>query len=153
MTNVLFICHGNICRSPLAEFVMKDLVNKKGLAEKFFIASAAVSSEELGNPIYPPVRKILEKKGIAYGNKTAAKVKSADYEKYDYLICMDKSNLRYLERIVGPDTKNKIYRLLDFTDSPADVADPWYSGDFSACEQDIDKGCNALLEFVLKNLK
>lgn len=151
MTRIMFVCHGNICRSPLAEFVMKDLVNKKGLPENFFIASAGVSSEEYGNPIYPPVRRILNKRGIDYGNKTANTVKAKDYENYDYLICMDSSNLRGLSRIIGEDIDNKVFRLLDFTDTPSDVADPWYTGDFAATERDIDNGCNALLEFLLKN--
>ena len=149
MIKILFICHGNICRSPLAEFVMKDLVNKKGLSDSFYIESAGVSSEEFGNPIYPPVKRILDRKNIPYGNKRANTVKKDDYNNFDFLICMDQSNLRNLSRIVSSDTENKIYRLLDFTNSPSDVADPWYSGDFSATEYDIDRGCEALLNYII----
>ena len=152
MTKILFICHGNICRSPMAEFVMKDLVAKKGLADEFIIASAATSNEEIGNPVYPPVRRILSGRGISTDGKRAVRVTKGDYGYYDYLICMDKNNLRNLNFIIGSDSENKVYRLLDFTDSPADVADPWYTGDFEATERDVDSGCEALLEYILKNM-
>ena len=152
MIKILFICHGNICRSPMAEFVMKDLVAKKGLADEFIIASAATSNEEIGNPVYPPVRRILSGRGISTDGKRAVRVTKGDYGYYDYLICMDKNNLRNLNFIIGNDSENKVYRLLDFTDSPADVADPWYTGDFEATERDVDSGCDALLEYILKNM-
>ena len=152
MTKILFICHGNICRSPMAEFVMKDLVAKKGLADEFIIASAATSNEEIDNPVYPPVRRILSGRGISTDGKRAVRVTKGDYGYYDYLICMDKNNLRNLNFIIGSDSENKVYRLLDFTDSPADVADPWYTGDFEATERDVDSGCEALLEYILKNM-
>lgn len=132
----------------MAEFVMKDIVSKKGLSDRFCIASAATSSEELGNPVYPPVKRILEKRGINCSGKRATRVTPKDYDKYDYLICMDSNNLRNLSRIIGEDPHNKVYRLLDFTDRPADVADPWYTGDFSATERDVDLGCEALLKYI-----
>lgn len=150
MVKILFICLGNICRSPMAEFVMKELVESRGLQNEFFIASAATSTEEIGNPVYPPVRRILNNRGIDCSKKRSTQVKKSDYENYDYLICMDSNNLRNLARIIGADTENKVYRLLDFTDSPHDVADPWYTGDFDITEKDVDKGCKALLEYILK---
>ena len=151
MIKILFICHGNICRSPMAEFVMKDLVKSEGLADKFIIASAATSNEEIGNPVYPPVRAILSKRGISTEGKRAVRVTKGDYGYYDYLICMDKNNLRNLNFIIGSDTENKVYRLLDFTPTPDDVADPWYTGDFDTTECDVNNGCEALLEYILKN--
>ena len=127
MTRVLFICHGNICRSPIAEFVMKDLVAKAGLSDRFEIASAATSTEEIGNPVYPPARR-------------------RDYETYDYLIAMDHNNLRNMARFVGGDPEHKVSLLMDHTRRPGDVADPWYTGDFEATWQDVLEGCTALLE-------
>ena len=146
MTRILFICHGNICRSPMAEFVMKDLVKKAGLETKFYIESAAVSAEELGNPVYPPARRELAAHGISCGGKTARQMSRADYDRFDLLVCMDTSNLRRMERICGGDPKGKLSRLLDHTDHPGDVADPWYTGDFTATWQDVWSGCTALLE-------
>ena len=150
MVKILFICHGNICRSPMAEFVMKDIVAKKGIADSFIIASAATSNEEIGNPVYPPVRRLLSLRNISTEGKRAIRVTKGDYEYYDYLVCMDKNNLRNLYRIVGEDTQNKVSRLLDFTETPADVADPWYTGDFAATERDVDKGCEALFDYIFK---
>lgn len=149
MTKILFICHGNICRSPMAEFVMKDLVKKKGLDNDFIIKSAATSREEIGSGIYPPVKRILNEMGIDSKGKTAVQVTRDDYNRYDYLVCMDSNNLRNLRFIIGDDTKGKVYRLLDFTNSPHDVADPWYTGDFEITRQDVITGCNALLEHIL----
>ncbi|MBE6809391.1 MAG: low molecular weight phosphotyrosine protein phosphatase [Ruminococcaceae bacterium] len=151
MIKILFICHGNICRSPMAEFVMKELVEKKNLKDKFVIASAATSNEEIGNPVYPPVRRLLSKRGISTEGKRAVRVTKGDYGYYDYLICMDKNNLRNLSFIIGNDTQNKVYRLLDFTSVPDDVADPWYTGDFEATERDVNNGCEALLDYIIKN--
>ena len=150
MTKILFICHGNICRSPLAEFIMKELVKENGMEKDFYIASAATSREEIGNPIYPPVRKILDKKGIDYSGKTAVQVKKTDYENYDFLVCMERYNVRNLEKIIGDDSENKVSLLLDFTDSPRDVADPWYTGDFETTLNDVEKGCSGLLSYILK---
>ena len=150
MTKILFICHGNICRSPLAEFIMKELVKENGMEKDFYIASAATSREEIGNPIYPPVRRILDKKGIDYSGKTAVQVKKTDYENYDFLVCMERYNVRNLEKIIGDDSENKVSLLLDFTDSPRDVADPWYTGDFETTLKDVENGCSGLLEYILK---
>jgi len=142
----LFICHGNICRSPMAEFVMKDLVKKAGLEDQFEIASAAVSREELGNPVYPPARKIMAAHGIRCDGKTARQMSASDYSRYDHLICMDRSNLYLLERIIGNDPDNKVSLLLDHAGIYRDVADPWYTGDFEATWNDVMAGCTALLE-------
>ena len=146
MVKILFICHGNICRSPMAEFVMKDLVDRAGLREKFYIESAAVSAEELGNPVYPPARRELAAHGISCGGKTARQMTRADYDSFDMLVCMDSSNLRRMERICGGDPAQKMSRLMDHTAHPGDVADPWYTGDFEATWHDVLDGCTALLE-------
>ena len=148
MTRILFVCHGNICRSPMAEFVMKDLVEKAGRSDDFFIESAAVSAEELGNPVYPPARRELAVHGISCAGKTARQMTRADYDHFDFLVCMDTSNLRRMERICGGDPQGKLSRLLDHTSRPGDVADPWYTGDFSATWQDVVGGCTALLEKI-----
>ena len=132
MIKVLFICHGNICRSPMAEFVMKDLVDKAGLAGSFEIASAATSTEEIGNPVYPPARRKLAEHGISCAGKTARQITRRDYDDYDYLIAMDRNNLRNLRRFVGEDPEGKVSLLLEHTGCPGDVADPWYTGDFEA---------------------
>ncbi len=146
MKRILFICHGNICRSPMAEFVMKDLVKKAGLEHQFEIASAAVSREELGNPVYPPARRKLAEHGIRCDGKTARQVTAADYAKYDHLVCMDRSNLRLLDRIIGSDPEAKVSLLLDHAGIHRDVADPWYTGDFEATWNDVLTGCAALLQ-------
>ena len=148
MTKILFVCHGNICRSPMAEFVMKDLVEKAGRSYDFCIESAAVSAEELGNPIYPPARQELAAHGISCAGKTARQMTQADYNRFDWLVCMDQSNLRRMERICGGDPDGKMSRLLDYTTRPGDVADPWYTGDFSATWRDVMDGCTALLEKI-----
>ena len=146
MTKILFVCHGNICRSPMAEFVMKDMVKSAGIADDFHIASAAVSSEELGNPVYPPARRKLAEQGISCAGHAARQMNRADYARWDYLVCMDGSNLRRMERICGGDPEGKMSRLMDFTARPGDVADPWYTGDFEATWQDVCEGCRGLLE-------
>ena len=148
MIKILFVCHGNICRSPMAEFVMKDLVKKAGRVGDFWIESAAVSAEELGNPVYPPARRELAAHGIFCDGKTARQMTRADYDRFDFLICMDQSNLRRMERICDGDPAGKMSRLLDHTSRPGDVADPWYTGDFSATWQDVLTGCTALLEKI-----
>ena len=148
MVKILFICHGNICRSPMAEFVMKDLVKKTGRDSQFYIESAAVSAEELGNPVYPPARRELAAHGISCEGKTARQMTRVDYARFDLLVCMDSSNLRRMERICGGDPEGKMSLLLDHTGHPGDVADPWYTGDFSATWRDIEAGCRALLEKI-----
>ena len=133
MTKMIFLCcHGNICRSPMAEFVMKDLVAKAGLSDQFEIASAATSTEEIGNPVYPPARRKLAEHGISCEGKTARQMTRRDYETYDYLIAMDHNNLRNMARFVGGDPEHKVSLLMDHTRRPGDVADPWYTGDFEA---------------------
>lgn len=148
MTKILFVCLGNICRSPMAEFLMKDLVKAKGIENDFYIQSAATSTEELGNGVYPPVKKLLAYRGIDCGAKRATQMTAADYNKYDYIICMDSSNLRNM-KYIAEDINNKYHKLLDFTANPHDVADPWYTRDFALTEKEIENGCNALLEYIL----
>ena len=145
MTKILFVCHGNICRSPMAEFIMKDLVRKAGLADRFHIGSAATSREELGNPVYPPARRKLAEHGIACAGHAARQLTAQDYENYDLLIGMDRENLRNMRRICGGDPDGKLSLLLDHTGRSGDVADPWYTGDFEATWQDVLVGCQALL--------
>ena len=146
MIRILFVCLGNICRSPMAEFVLKDMVKKAGLSGGFHIESAAVSAEELGNPVYPPARRELAAHGISCQGKTARLMTRADYDRFDLLVCMDSANLRRMERICVGDPQGKMSRLLDHTAYPGDVADPWYTGDFSRTWQDVEAGCRALLE-------
>ncbi len=146
MTRILFVCHGNICRSPMAEFVMKDLVKKAGLASQFQIASAATSREEISNPVYPPARRKLAEHGISCSGHTARQLTNSDYEEYDLLIGMDKANLRDMYRICGGDFADKMHLLMDFTDRPGDVVDPWYTDDFEASWRDVEEGCKGLLE-------
>lgn len=146
MIRVLFICHGNICRSPMAEFVMKDLAEKAGRAGEFCIASAATSTEEIGSPVYPPARRKLAEHGIVCDGHSARQLVRADYEVYDLLIGMDSTNLRNMRCICGGDPEGKLHLLLDFTARPGDVDDPWYTRDFEATWQDVLAGCSALLE-------
>ena len=143
---ILFVCHGNICRSPMAEFVMKDLVSKKGLEDSFEIASAATSTEEIGNSVYPPARRKLAEHGIGCAGKTARQMTRSDYDRYDLLIGMDRWNIRNMRDICSGDPDGKIVMLMDFTRRPGDVADPWYTGDFEATWRDVLEGCQALLE-------
>ena len=145
MINLLFICHGNICRSPMAEFIMKDLLQKAGMADRVYVASAATSTEEIGNPVYPPARRELAKHGICCDGKTARQMTRQDYDTFDYLIAMDRNNLRNMQRFVDNDPQGKVSLLLSHTSRPGDVADPWYTGDFTATWNDILLGCQALL--------
>ena len=148
MSSVMFVCHGNICRSPMAEFVFRDMAERAGIEVE--AASSAISSEEIfcgvGNPVYPPVREILNSRGIDCSGKRATLLRKSDYEKYDRIIVMDGSNLRGVMRIFGGDPENKVSRLLDYTGRGGDVADPWYTRDFAVTERDIDEGCRGLLE-------
>ena len=149
MIKILFVCHGNICRSPIAEFVMKDLVAKSGLAAAFHIASAATSSEEIwngiGNPVYPPAKAKLAEHGISCAGKRAIQLTRGDYDKYDYLIGMDSANIRNMQRMLGGDPEGKISKLLSFAGSERDIADPWYTGNFDDTYRDVLEGCQALL--------
>ena len=143
MKKILFVCHGNICRSPMGEFILKDMVKKAGAGERFEIASAAVSREELGNPVYPPARRELAKHGISCDGKRARQITAADFHYYDRIYYMDSSNARYLSRML-PSDPDKIRPLL-----PRDVADPWYTGDFSKTWEDIVEGCEKILEELM----
>ncbi len=146
MIGVLFVCHGNICRSPMAEFILKALVKAKGIENQYYIESAAVSSEETGNPIYPPAKRCLTQHGIQFDNrKQARQITRADYDRFDRIICMDHSNLRLLRRIIPEDPKGKIHLMMSYTGTPRDVADPWYTCDFEQTFQDILEGCEAML--------
>ena len=148
MTRILFICHGNICRSPMAEFVMKDLVKKAGLEARFHIESAATSTEEIGNPVYLPARRKLAEHGIDCAGKTSRQLMNSDYDQYDLLIGMDRANLRNMHRICGGDFAGKLHLLMDYTDHPGDVADPWYTNDFETTWQDVLAGYQGLLNYL-----
>ena len=152
---VLFVCLGNICRSPIAEFVMKDMVSKRGIADKFYIASAATSTEEIwngiGNPVYPPARKELAKHGISCEGKRAVQITKADYGKYDYILGMEQRNIRNILRIVGMDSEGKVKLLLDYSDDPRDIAYPWYTRDFESTYRDVVEGCEGFLRYLEKN--
>ena len=150
MVKILFVCHGNICRSPMAEYFMKNLVEKVGLAGQFVIASAATSTEEIGNPVYPPARQELARHGIPCTGHAARQLRRSDYDYFDLIIGMDSANIRNMNRICGGDPDGKIHRLLDYTPRPGDVADPWYTGDFGATWRDVEAGCTALLEKLKK---
>ena len=146
---ILFVCHGNICRSPMAEFVMKDLVEKAGVAQQFLIESAATSTEEIGNSVYPPARRKLAEHGISCQGKTVRQMTRLDYSRYDLLIGMDSWNIRNMRAISGGDPEGKIRMLMDYTNRPGDVADPWYTGDFEATWRDVLEGCEALLSQLM----
>ena len=146
MTKIMFVCHGNICRSPMAQFVMQDMVDKAGLHDEFYISSAATSTEEIGNPVHPGTRRKLNENGISCEGKRAVQIKAADYERYDYIIVMDSLNMRNLRRKIKNDDKQKIHKLLDFTPGGGDIADPWYTGNFDVTYSDIVRGCRGLLE-------
>ncbi len=150
MTKILFICHGNICRSPMAEYMFKDMVLKNNLQSEYMIDSAAVSYEEEGNSIYPPAKEILKRHNIPFGNHKAHRMQKSDYNKYDIIICMDESNIYNIMRIISEDPLNKVHRLLEYTSDNRDISDPWYTGDFERAYQDINEGLKALLEFTNK---
>lgn len=150
MIKVLFVCHGNICRSPMAEFVLKDMVKKAGLADQFEIASAATSTEEIGNPVHRGTRNKLRQVGISVDGKRAVQLQKSDYGKYDYLIGMDEWNIRNMLRILGGDPEGKVHKMLEFAGSGRDVADPWYTGDFEATYRDVVDGCEGLIKVLKK---
>ena len=150
MKRIMFVCHGNICRSPMAEFIFKKMLSEKGISGNFVVASSATSTEEIwgdrGNPVYPPAKKELLKHGISCDGKRAVQLKKSDYDKYDYFIAMDSMNVRNIMRIFGSDKEGKVSKLLDHTNEKGDVADPWYTGKFDVTYSDIEKGCRALLK-------
>lgn len=147
---LLFICHGNICRSPMAEYVMKDIVKKAGRSQDFEIASAATSTEEIGNPVYPPVRVLLGEKGISTKGHAARQLTKSDYEYYDLLITMDNANQRNTNRICGWDPEGKIHMLTEYSTGYGEVDDPWYTRDFATCYEEILAGCEGLFEKLTK---
>ena len=150
MKNILFICHGNICRSPMAEMIMKELVRREGLEDNITIASCATSTEELGNPVYPPSRAELARHGIPCEKRGARQLIRRDYEDYDLLVCMDVWNVRNTLRITSGDPQGKVHKLLEYAGRADDVDDPWYSGRYDIAYQDIFEGCQALLDAVLE---
>lgn len=149
MTKINFVCHGNICRSPMAEFLMKDLLVKKGLEKRYEVCSRATSSEELGNPVHYGTRKILDRLNISYAGKRAEKLLKSDYDKYDYFVGMDGANVSNMRRLFDGDKDNKVYLLLDFAGQNRDVADPWWTGDFQQTYADVKTGVEAFLQFLL----
>lgn len=149
MIRVLMICHGNICRSPMAEFVLKDLIEKRHLESKIQVASGATSTEEIGGAVHRGTRQKLAEHGISCEGKFAVQVRKADYALYDYLIVMDDRNLKNLEKIIGPDSDQKVYKLLSFANDSGDIADPWYTGDFESTYQDVYRGCTGFLDHLL----
>ena len=146
MLKILFLCHGNICRSPMAEFILRDMLEQTGKEGEIAVSSAAVSREELGNPVYPPARRILAAHGIRCEGHAARQMTAQDYEKYDLLIGMDRANLQNMRRICGGDPEGKLSLLLEHAGRSGDVADPWYTGDFEATWRDVLEGCEALLK-------
>lgn len=151
---IMFVCHGNICRSPMAEFIFKDLAEKQGIADRFVVSSSATSTEEIwngiGNPVYPPAKAELAKHGLSCNGKRAVQLEKNDYDKYDLFVGMDSANIRNMLRIFGSDPDGKVRKLMDYTDRGGDVADPWYSYRFDVAYRDILEGCTALLEAVIK---
>ncbi|MBP1758770.1 MAG: Protein-tyrosine-phosphatase [Firmicutes bacterium] len=148
MKRILFVCHGNICRSPMAEFVMKNLVDRHDRGGEFSIDSAGTSREEVGNPVYPPAARELRLNGLEPGSKTARQLRPEDYQEYDVLVGMDEANVQNMLRLYHGDPDNKIVRLLNLTQKPRDIADPWYSGDFTQTWRDVNQGCVALLNWL-----
>ncbi len=147
MTRILFVCHGNICRSPMAEFVMRRMARDAGA--EVYTESAATSTEEIGNPVYPPARRELARHGLSCEGKTARQITRSDYGRFDLIVGMDRANLRNMLRVFGGDPEGKVRLLLDFTDRPRDVADPWYTGEFGETWRDVNEGCRAILDTLI----
>ena len=150
MIKILFICHGNICRSPMAEFLFRDMVQKRGLGNSFFIASAATSREDIGNPVHRGTVRQLKEYGISTAGKYAALLRKKDYDDYNYIIGMENENIRNINRIIGEDKECKVHRLLDFSDNPRNIEDPWYTGNFDCTYVAILEGCEAFLQYILE---
>ena len=153
MTRILFVCHGNICRSPMAEFVMKNMVEQMGLENEIYIESAATSTEEIGNGVYPPVKRLLFEHGINCDGKTARQITKQDYDKFDYIIGMDSANMRNMLRVFLEDKQGKLSLLKDYTDFPGDVADPWYTRDFKLTWNEVADGCRGLLQTIMTDFE
>lgn len=152
MIKIMFVCHGNICRSPMAEFVMKDLVKKNNLQDKVYVCSSATSNEAIGCGVHKGTVNRLAKEGISCDGKVSVKMLKSDYDEYDYIFVMDSNNIRNIKKIIGEDYNNKVCRLLDITDDKRDIADPWYTGDFEQTYQDVLKGCTYLIEKIKSDL-
>ena len=152
MRRIMFVCHGNICRSPMAEFVFLEMLKKRGLSDKITALSSATSTEEIGNDVHRGTKAILTKYNIPFKHREAVQLTRSDYAKYDLFVGMDSANIRNMHRIFGSDPDGKIIRLLDLTDEPRDVADPWYTGNFEVTYQDVVKGCQALIEHIIKTV-
>ena len=149
-SRILFVCHGNICRSAMAEFILKDMARERGIEERFYIESAAVSDEEMGNPIYPPAKRCLTQHDIWFDNqKRSRQITRADYDRFDTIICMDASNLRLIRRFFPEDPQGKIHLMMSYAGKGRDVADPWYTGDFEKTYRDLNEGCAAFLDQYL----
>ena len=148
MIKVLFVCHGNICRSPMAEFVFRDMVKKAGLSDRISVASAATSREEIGNPVHYGTKAKMQQMGIPMAPHRAVQMTKKDYKDYDYIIGMEHWNIRNIGRIIGKDTEHKVSLLLDYTDEPRDISNPWYTGDFDLTYRDVKEGCEGLLEYL-----
>ena len=149
MIKIMFVCHGNICRSPMAEFIMKKIVKDNNMENLFHIESSATSTEEIGNPVYPPAGRILAEHGISCSGKFARLMTFADYKNFDYIIAMDYNNLRNIDRIIGSDTDNKVHLLMYYTGNQRSVSDPWYTRDFQTAYDDINEGCKALFSHII----
>ncbi len=148
MFNIAFVCHGNICRSPMAEYIFKEMIKVQELEDKVYVASSATSYEEIGNPVYPPAKRMLLQNGISCDDKRAVHFESSDYEKFDIIAVMDDNNIRNLLKIISDDKDHKVYKLMDFTNEKGDIEDPWYTGNFEKVYEQIKRGCEGLMQYL-----